>query len=103
MACERITTGNTIVLEHLPGVYSLYFHLDQIFVEEGDWVEQKQEIGLVGNTGLSTAAHLHWEIRVNGVAVNPDSFLEERVIDFDVLSVVVLSEHQTKENGGDSP
>jgi murein DD-endopeptidase MepM/ murein hydrolase activator NlpD len=55
----------------LPGVYSIYFHLDRIQVEAGEMVEQAQVIGTVGMSGLATGPHLHWEVRVNGVAVDP--------------------------------
>ncbi len=71
LAKERIISGLSIVLEHLPGVYSIYFHLDSIEVETGELVEQAQVIGTVGMSGLATGPHLHWEIRVNGVAVDP--------------------------------
>ncbi len=102
-AGHRITTGNSVVVEHLPGVYSLYFHLDRITVENGMKVRQKQQIGTVGNSGLSTAAHLHWEVRVNGVAVNPDAFVQKGVLDMEWLSDVPLSDSNTTMKGGDSP
>ena len=41
------------------------------------WVNTGDVLGLVGNTGLSTGAHLHWELRINGVAVDPMQFLDE--------------------------
>jgi murein DD-endopeptidase MepM/ murein hydrolase activator NlpD len=72
MARDRIVTGNTVVIEHLPGVFSLYYHLDSIGVDEGDVVEQGERIGTVGMTGLATGPHLHWEIRVGGVPVAPE-------------------------------
>ena len=69
---ERIITGNTVVVEHLPGVYSLYYHLDRLHVRKGDYVGEGQVLGFLGATGLVTGAHLHWEIRIGGQAVNPD-------------------------------
>lgn len=71
-ADSRIITGNTVVIEHLPGVYSLYYHLDELNTEYGEIVESGQQIGKVGATGLVTGAHLHWEIRVGAVPVDPD-------------------------------
>lgn len=81
LARERIVTGNTVVLEHQPGVYSLYYHLDRIDVRPEDAVEQGDIIGTVGSTGLSTGPHLHWEIRVAGVAVDPEWFVRVPVVD----------------------
>lgn len=77
MAEERISTGWSIVIEHLPGLYSLYYHLSEMNVKEGDMVETGDLIGLSGKTGLATGPHLHWEVRLNGFAVNPDFFLSD--------------------------
>ena len=89
MARERITTGNTIVLEHLPGVFSLYYHLSELSIREGDAVRAGQEIGKVGSTGLSTGAHLHWEVRSGGVAVDPDVLVRAGVVDMAGLSDIL--------------
>ena len=63
--------GNAVILDHGAGVHTGYWHLGQIFVKEGDEVAQGDPLGRVGNTGLSTGAHLHWEMRVGTVAVDP--------------------------------
>ncbi|MDO8673981.1 MAG: M23 family metallopeptidase [Dehalococcoidia bacterium] len=63
--------GNVVILDHGMGVYSAYFHLSQIRVQKDQMIEKGQIVGLVGNTGLSTGAHLHWEMRVTGAAVDP--------------------------------
>jgi hypothetical protein len=76
MAENRISTGWSIVIEHLPGLYSLYYHLSSMNVKEGDFVKQGELIGKSGSTGLATGPHLHWEIRLNGSAVCPEFFLE---------------------------
>ena len=76
MAKSRIITGVSIVIEHLPGVYSLYFHLDTLNVREGQMVTAGEKIGESGFTGLSTGPHLHWEVRVAGNAVEPKNLLE---------------------------
>lgn len=75
MAENRISTGWSIVVEHLPGLYSLYYHLDSMNVKEGDMVKQGELIGKSGSTGLATGPHLHWEIRLNMCAVRPEFFL----------------------------
>jgi hypothetical protein len=72
MAKERVVTGWTVVVEHLPGLYSLYFHLKAVAVQEGDLVQKGQRVGLLGMTGLATGPHLHWEVQAGGVAVDPD-------------------------------
>lgn len=76
LAENRISTGWSIVIEHLPGLYSLYYHMDSLIAKEGDVVKQGDIIGKSGATGLATGPHLHWEIRLNGSAVNPDFFKE---------------------------
>jgi hypothetical protein len=81
MAEDRIVTGNTVILELLPGVYVLYYHLDELKCAEGDMVEPKQIIGTLGMTGLATGPHLHWEMRISRVAVDPLPFLEGDLID----------------------
>ena len=75
MAENRISTGWSIVVEHLPGLYSLYYHLSEMDVKEGDMVKQGQQIGKSGSTGLATGSHLHWEMRLNGEAVRPEFFI----------------------------
>ena len=80
-AGQRIISGNSAVIEHLPGVYTLYYHLEELEVEEGQRLHQGQRIGTVGMTGLATGPHLHWELRIGGVAVDPDIFVESPFID----------------------
>ncbi|MDE5614344.1 MAG: M23 family metallopeptidase, partial [Treponemataceae bacterium] len=65
----------SICIEPLPGLYSLYYHLDKLLVETGQMVTQGDLIGLSGATGLATGPHLHWEIRLNTEAVSPDFFV----------------------------
>ncbi len=86
LATARLITGYTVVLEHLPGVYSLYYHLDTITVREGDLLEQGQMLGTVGMTGLATGPHLHWELRVSGAAVDPEPYLRRAILDVHYLS-----------------
>lgn len=68
--------GNTIVLDHGHGIYSVYCHLSEINVQLGQIVDVGQVIGLAGSTGRITGPHLHWEVWVDGVAVNPLQWLQ---------------------------
>jgi len=83
LAEEMLVTGNTLIIEHLPGVYSLYYHLDRIDVEVEQLVSAGEQLGTMGETGLATGSHLHWEIRVSKVAVDPMRILETPVLDKD--------------------
>lgn len=69
--------GNATVIDHGWGVYSGVWHQSAIQVNVGDMVEQNQIIGLVGGTGRVTGAHLHWELWVNGVQVDPLDWLTQ--------------------------
>jgi murein DD-endopeptidase MepM/ murein hydrolase activator NlpD len=71
--------GNAVVVDHGRGVMSGFWHLSQIHVVEGQSVEPGTVLGLVGNTGLSTGAHLHWELRVMGIPVDPLQWVREDV------------------------
>lgn len=74
MAEDRISTGWSVCVEHLPGLYSLYYHMSKLNVEVGQSVEKGDLLGLSGATGLATGPHLHWEVRLNMEAVSPDFF-----------------------------
>jgi murein DD-endopeptidase MepM/ murein hydrolase activator NlpD len=80
-ASSRILTGNTIIIEHLPGLFSIYYHLSELIAEEGDLVEKGQIIGKVGMTGFATGPHLHWEIQSMGIAVDPDELTQGPLLD----------------------
>lgn len=81
MAENRISTGWSVVIEHLPGLYSLYYHMSELIVKEGDMVKSGELIGKSGATGLATGPHLHWEMRLNGSAVRPEFFLKDFTFD----------------------
>ena len=63
--------GKVVILDHGWGVFTGFWHLSQINVEAGRLVGRGEVVGLVGDTGLSTGPHLHWEMRVLNVPVNP--------------------------------
>jgi murein DD-endopeptidase MepM/ murein hydrolase activator NlpD len=71
--------GSAVIIDHGRGVMSGYWHLSQIDVVEGQMVEPGTVLGLVGNTGLSTGAHLHWEVRVMGIPVDPLQWVREEI------------------------
>jgi murein DD-endopeptidase MepM/ murein hydrolase activator NlpD len=70
LARQLKVRGNMVIIDHGGGLYSGYGHLRAIEVAEGDLVEAGQQIGLVGNTGLSTGAHLHWEMASHGILLD---------------------------------
>lgn len=79
LAENRVLTGWTIVIEHLPAVYTLYYHLNKIYVEENTFVKMGDVIGEVGTTGFSTGPHLHWELRINEIPCNPEQLITQDI------------------------
>lgn len=67
--------GNYVIISHGNGIQTLYGHCTTLCVEVGEQVSQGQQIATVGSTGSSTGNHLHLEIRINGVAQNPQNYL----------------------------
>lgn len=68
--------GNSIVIDHGRGIYSLYLHLDRMDVKTGAVVQKGALIGAAGDSGLANAPHLHLSLKINGVAVDPVQFIE---------------------------
>ena len=67
--------GSCVIIEHKKNLQTVYGHLWQILVKEGEHVNSGQLIGLMGNSGRSTGPHLHYEIIVNGETINPKKFI----------------------------
>ena len=79
---KRSGYGNLVIVDHGFGFKSYYGHLRKVTVRRGDTVVRGDVIGISGNTGLSTAPHLHYEIRFLGRPVNPYGFIKWRKSDY---------------------
>jgi murein DD-endopeptidase MepM/ murein hydrolase activator NlpD len=69
--------GQAVFIDHGLGFYTGYFHLSKREVDEGQWVEKGEVVGLVGATGRVTGPHLHWALYVQGAALDPLSLLDQ--------------------------
>lgn len=67
--------GNLVIISHGNGIQTYYGHNSKLYVSEGQTVTQGQVIAAMGSTGISTGSHCHWEVRINGVAQNPQNYL----------------------------
>lgn len=76
--------GKTIEIDHGFGYRTNYFHLSKFFVKKGQKIERGEKIALSGNTGLSKGPHLHYEVRHNGIPLEPRNFIYE---DLDLFKV----------------
>ena len=71
LTVDHFFSGKGVILDHGLGIFSMYFHLSEIDVENGQTVKKGETIGKVGSSGRATGPHLHWGVRVNGSRVNP--------------------------------
>lgn len=89
--------GNLIVLDHGFGIETYYAHLSKFKVKKNQQVSRGEVIGLVGNTGKSTGPHLHYEVRRNGVPVNPINYYYNDLTaeDYEIMSNKASQENQS--------
>jgi len=70
------TYGNTVIVDHGYGIFTLYMHLSERKVKEGDVVKKGAPLGLVGQTGYASGPHLHLSLKINGTSVDPLRFAQ---------------------------
>lgn len=75
LTVDHFFSGKGVFVDHGLGLYSMYFHLSEVLVQDGELVKQGQAIGKVGATGRATGPHLHLGVRLNGARVNPYSLV----------------------------
>lgn len=76
LSTKLILTGNTVVVDHGIGIFSVYFHMDSLRVKEGDMVQKGETVGTVGSTGFSTGPHLHFTTSYYKTNINPDYLID---------------------------
>jgi murein DD-endopeptidase MepM/ murein hydrolase activator NlpD len=77
LAEKLLVRGNALLLDHGLGVHTGYWHLSKINVKVGQLVRKGDVIALMGGTGLATGPHLHWEVRIGDVNVNPKQWVDQ--------------------------
>ena len=75
-----LSGGNTVIIDHGMNISSTYMHLHEIFVEQGQEVKRGEIIGTVGMTGYATGPHLHWEVNIGQMPVNPEQLLDNDLL-----------------------
>lgn len=91
---QRTGYGNMIVVNHGFGYKTLYAHLSKIKVKEGEKVSRGTVLGLVGNTGISTGPHLHFEVQKNGRKINPINFFSQDLTPEQYDEMIYKSSHE---------
>jgi murein DD-endopeptidase MepM/ murein hydrolase activator NlpD len=73
---ELFFGGNTVILDHGQGIFTIYMHMSQFHVRPGDLVSKNDLIGYVGSSGRSSGPHLHFGVKVTGMNANPVSIVD---------------------------
>jgi murein DD-endopeptidase MepM/ murein hydrolase activator NlpD len=81
LASELYFSGNTVIVDHGEGLFTLYAHLSRIDVREGDAVARGAQVGLSGATGRVTGPHLHWGAKVGDRPFDPTALLDRRLFE----------------------
>ena len=76
LAMSLHVTGETIVIDHGLNLFGCYYHLSELWVEEGDTIRAGETIGLVGSTGFSTGPHLHYTASIGDIPVDPQLWFD---------------------------
>ncbi len=79
LATEQFFSGKSILIDHGLGLFTMYFHLSEMLVKEGNTVDRGAVIGSVGSTGRATGPHLHWGARLNNARVDPYELIRMKV------------------------
>lgn len=86
--------GNTVIIDHGMGVSTLYGHMSAISVKPGDMIKKKQIIGRTGQTGLAAGDHLHYGVYVNGIAVRPIEWWDNKWIKDNVILKILSAQQE---------
>ncbi len=71
--------GNNVIIKHKHGIYTRYCHMSRISVQKGQFVTQRQVIGNIGNTGITTGPHLHYEVHIGSDVVDPAKYVNVKL------------------------
>ena len=93
---ERGGYGNNILISHGFSYETLYAHLSKINIQRGQVIKRGQVIGLVGNTGKSTAPHLHYEVHKSGAPINPINYFFNDITPDEYQKMIELSLHPSQ-------
>jgi hypothetical protein len=75
LVADHFFSGTSVILDHGGALFTMYFHLQEALVREGERLARGQPIGRVGSTGRSSGPHLHWGVRLHGARVDPMALL----------------------------